>query len=229
VVVAAVLPFAAGLGYLQAWNVVFRYPFMDDATKPPNAREAAVSSLETTVELLQLARDGDSVALDRLYARYLPRLRRWAGGRLPAGARDLLETDDLVQEVLTKTVRRADQLELRSVGEFHCYLRRSLTNRLLDEVRRVRRRPEGEPLLDEPEAPGPSPIEEIIGKENLARYEAALERLRPEDREAIVARLEMSSTYAEIAGVLGRPSADAARMAVSRAIVRLAEELRRDE
>jgi RNA polymerase sigma-70 factor (ECF subfamily) len=202
---------------------------MDDKTKPPDAHRLNVSALESTVELLQLARDGNSHALDRLYGRYLPRLRRWAAGRLPPGARDLLETDDLVQEVLTRTVRRADQLELRSAGEFHCYLRRSLTNRLLDEVRRAKRRPEGEEFVDDHEDAGPSPIEELLGKEQIERYEAALERLRPEDREAIVARIEMSSTYAEIADVLGKPSADAARMAVTRAIVRLAEEIRRHE
>ncbi len=181
---------------------------------------------ESTIALLELARLGDRPALDRLCARYLPRLRRWARGRLPSAARDLLETDDVIQEVLVRTVRRVEKFEPRSIGEFHSYLRRALTNRIRDEVRRVRNVPEKAELFDEEEAPGPSPIEELIGRERLARYEAALARLKPEEREAIVARVEMGCTYQEIAESLGKPSPDAARMAVTRAIVRLAAEMR---
>jgi DNA-directed RNA polymerase specialized sigma24 family protein len=61
----------------------------------------------------------------------------------------------------------------------------------------------------------------------VERYEAALQRLRPEEREAIIARVEMERSYQEIAISLGKPSADAARMAVSRALLRLAEEMNR--
>ena len=71
-----------------------------------------------------------------------------------------------------------------------------------------------------------SPLEAAIGREEVARYEAALARLRPEDREAIVARIEMGYDYVELAEALGKPSPDAARKAVQRAVVRLAEELR---
>ena len=56
---------------------------------------------------------------------------------------------------------------------------------------------------------------------------AALGRLRPEDREAIVARVEMDFSYEEVAQALGKPSAGAARVAISRALVRLAEEMNR--
>jgi RNA polymerase sigma-70 factor (ECF subfamily) len=52
---------------------------------------------EPTVALIRRVRDGDSVARDTLLKRYLPALRRWAHGRLPASARDLSDTDDLVQ------------------------------------------------------------------------------------------------------------------------------------
>ena len=40
-----------------------------------------------------------------------------------------------------------------------------------------------------------------------------------------MARLEMAGTYEELAEVLGKPSADAARMAVGRALARLAKEM----
>ena len=66
-----------------------------------------------------------------------------------------------------------------------------------------------------------------IGQEALERYEAALARLRPEDREAIIIRVELGCPYAEVAAALGKPSAAAAHMAVSRALIRLAEEMSR--
>ena len=55
-----------------------------------------------------------------------------------------------------------------------------------------------------------------------------MERLRPEEREAIVARIELGLSHAEVAQALGKPSAAAAHMAVSRALVRLAEEMAHD-
>jgi len=69
---------------------------------------------------------------------------------------------------------------------------------------------------------GLSPLEAAIGQETVERYESALSTLTEEEREAIVARLELGLTHEEIAEALGKPSADAARMAVARAMVRLA-------
>ena len=74
-----------------------------------------------------------------------------------------------------------------------------------------------------------SPLEQAIGEEAVQRYEAALARLLPEEREVIVARVELESSYQDMAQALGKPSADAARMAVSRALLRLAEEMKRGD
>jgi RNA polymerase sigma-70 factor (ECF subfamily) len=52
-----------------------------------------------------------------------------------------------------------------------------------------------------------------------------LQRLRAEDRELIIARVELQQSYAQIAAGHGKASADAARMAVTRALMRLAEEM----
>jgi len=72
-----------------------------------------------------------------------------------------------------------------------------------------------------------SPLEEAIGREAVERYESALQRLRPEEREAIIARVEMDYNYEELAQALGKPTPDAARKAAQRALVRLAEEMKR--
>jgi DNA-directed RNA polymerase specialized sigma24 family protein len=44
-------------------------------------------------------------------------------------------------------------------------------------------------------------------------------------REAIIGRVELGLSYAELAAAMGRPSADAARMAVGRALLKLAKRL----
>ena len=100
-------------------------------------------------------------------------------------------------------------------------------NRIRDLVRQRDRRPDRvempEMLADEE----PSPLAAAIGAENQAMYEQALERLRPVDREAIINRLELQYSYEELAVMLDKPSPAAARVAVMRAMKRLAEELAR--
>ena len=76
-----------------------------------------------------------------------------------------------------------------------------------------------------PGGKAPSPLEHAIGREGMERYEAALQKLRPKDREAIVARMELQQSYEEIAVALGKTNANAARVAVTRAIARLIEQM----
>jgi RNA polymerase sigma-70 factor, ECF subfamily len=190
---------------------------------------AGQPGVDSTFDLVEQAKAGDRDALDRLFARYLPSLRRWASGRLPRWSRDLMDTDDLVQETVVRAVKRIDRFESRHEGALQAYLRQAVVNRIRDEVRRAKRSPMATPLDDNASDGSASPLETAIGAEALERYEAALARLRPEEREAIVARVEMDGSYQDVARALGKPSADAARMAVSRALLRLAEEMGRDE
>ena len=183
--------------------------------------------LSATTDLLQRARRGDQEALNDLFRRQLPPLRRWARGRLPKWTRDLRDTEDLVQETLTQTLRHVDDFEPRHEGALQAYLRQALMNRIRDEIRRVARHPTPAGLDDEDgfADAAPSPLEEAIGREAIERYEAALQRLRPEEREVIIARVELQQSYQQIAAAHGKSSPDAARMAVTRALVRLAEEM----
>ena len=193
-----------------------------DAVEPAVPRDA-----ESSVALVERARDGDDEALGRLCARYLPRLQRWAHGRLPSWARGALDTQDLAQDTLMLAVRRLKYFEPRHEGAFQAYLRQTLLNRVRDEVRRGRRRGHADPLDSAEPTRDPSPLEEAIGQETLDRYETALQRLRPQDREAIIARIEMGLEYTEVASALAKPSVAAAHMAVSRALVKLAKEMTR--
>ena len=71
--------------------------------------------------------------------------------------------------------------------------------------------------------------EAAIRQEQLDRYDAALARLSEQERALIVARVEVGLTYEEMAEALGKPSWNAARMATARALLRLAEELKRGQ
>lgn len=124
-----------------------------------------------------------------------------------------------------QTLGRLDAFEPRHEGALQAYLRQAVINRVRDEVRRVGRRPTAAPLDEDLMDRGVSPLDEAIGQQAADRYEAALQQLRPEERELIVARVEMGQGYEQIAAEQGKPSADAARMAVARALVRLAEEM----
>ena len=125
------------------------------------------------------------------------------------------------------TLGRIESFEPRWEGALQAYLRQAMLNRVRDEVRRAGRRPPAAELPADEADDAPSPLEEVLGTEAVARYEAALARLKEGDRAAIVARVEFGCTYQEIAEALARPSPDAARMAVSRALLRLAEEMSR--
>jgi len=181
----------------------------------------------STLDLLNRARLGDEDALNELFKRNQGPLRRWARGRLPRWTRDLRDTEDLVQETLAQTLKHISSFEHRHEGALQAYMRQALINRVRDEVRRVNRYPAVGALddADQQAVQAASPLEEAIGTQALERYESALRRLRPEERELIQARVEMQQSYQQIATAHGKSSADAARMAVSRALVRLAEEM----
>jgi RNA polymerase sigma-70 factor, ECF subfamily len=178
-----------------------------------------------TVDLLTRARAGDRRSVDALFERCLPPLRRWARGRLPQYARELADTHDLVQETVLHTLHRLDVFEARGPGALLAYLRQAVYNRIRDEIRRVRRRPPSTGLDDAYPDRGASPLDLAIGREDVERYEAAMKRLPSADREAIIARLELQQSYEEVAVALGKPTADAARMAVKRALARLIAEM----
>jgi RNA polymerase sigma factor (sigma-70 family) len=186
---------------------------------------SSTSSGETTLDMLARIRRGDRDSVQALFERCLPALRRWARGRLPRYARDLADTQDLVQETVLHTLHRLDSFQARHQGALQAYLRQAVVNRIRDEIRRVQRRPAPAEIEDVHADGAPSPLECAIGREGIERYEAAMQRLRVADQEAIIARIELQQSYEEVAAALGKPSANAARVAVTRALARLIEEM----
>ncbi len=183
-----------------------------------------------TGELLRRAKNGDRVALDHVMARYLPRLQRWASGRLPHRARSLLDTADLVQETLMRVLQGLDRIEVGEPGMFQAYVRQAVLNRVRDQVRWAERRSGvDEATLLELPANAPSPLDEAIGSDVLQRFEAAMASVSEQDRQLLHLRIELQFDYDEIAAMTESQSRDAARMAVRRALRRLTEEMGRDD
>jgi RNA polymerase sigma-70 factor (ECF subfamily) len=203
-----------------------RAPHLRSRTTAARDSEEAVAS--SSVSLLFRAQQGDDSAREELCARYLPRLRRWAHGRLPASARQHLDTEDLVQDTLLQTVRHLDGFTPHHERAFCAYVCQALGNRVKDAVRAANRRPSAEPLGDDHTASSASPLDEAVKQQTLDRYNAALDRLSQVERHLVLARVELGLPYAHVAELLERPSAAAARMATSRALVRLAREMSRD-
>lgn len=184
--------------------------------------------LESTAVLLDRIRSGDESARERLFARVLPALHRWAHRRLPAAARDLADTADVVQVTVGRALARLDHFDHRGEGAFLGYLRQILLNVIRDEHRRASRRPSAGPLDETMADPAPSLLERTVSRDRLDRYERALAALDAESREAVLLRVEFGYSHAEVARALGKPSADAARMTVARAMLAVARVMGKD-
>lgn len=181
---------------------------------------------ESTITILERARGGDTRATVVLLERTVAPLRRWARGLLPGYARANADTEDVVQDVVLRALAGIKRFEHRTVDALQHYLRESVRNRIRDEIRKVSRRGIAEELPADLAQPGETPLEQLILHEGSERYLEALRQLKPGDRIAIIYRLEHGFGYDEIARRLDKPSPDAARMSVARAMKRLAAELK---
>jgi RNA polymerase sigma factor (sigma-70 family) len=160
------------------------------------------SAPTTSIQLLALAKAGDSDALDALIRRYLPRLRRWARGRLPTAARGMLDTEDIVMETAMKAARCLPKLQLEAEGALQAWLRGVLANRFKELYRGYPAGKIPEDLASDMPAIAASPLESAIGAEAVARYDTALQALAEDDRLAIILRIELCLGYDEIAVAL---------------------------
>ena len=205
----------------------------DSRDSPPRSLKASSRRVfgllaSTSLRLLRAAQQGRNSAADALFGRLLPSMTRWARGQLPRWARARMDTDDLVQEAFGAFFRRIEQVEPRRRGAIRTYLRQSIRHRIRDEIRRAGK--VEVPMSEEAEwaADGKSPYSHALSAENLRRYRVALGRLSTDEQQLIVGRVELDYSYDQLALATGRPSRDAARMAVRRALLRLAVEMDAD-
>jgi RNA polymerase sigma-70 factor (ECF subfamily) len=197
-----------------------------------------MSEPTSTLALLQRVQTGDKDALNELYHRYLMRVLAAVRARLGAELRAKLESWDVVQDALLASLKNVESFHQTSEGAFLHWLATVVENRIrdhLDHFRAAKRdhrlevpleggRSAGSSVpLDIPEgACAPTPSQVLTLSEDLARLEAAMDRLPAESRELIVAVKIEGRTYDETARPLGK-SPDAVRMQVQRALRALAK------
>ncbi len=179
-------------------------------------------ALDSTLTLVMRARQGDRAALELIAERYQAALTRFAHGRVPSSARGLVDTCDIVQMAVVRTLGRLDTIDASLRGSLLAYLRCAVLNQIRDEIRRAQRRPHPGGLSPELPSLDRDPLDNVISHETIERYDAALAQLPSDQQEAFIMRIEMDCGYREIAEALGRTSAESARMLVRRAIQTLA-------
>ena len=175
--------------------------------------------------LLERVRRGSRSALGALLTRHASWLRGWARGRLPAWARDGLDTSDIVQDALHRTLERLSNLRSAHAKALRVYLRRAVQNRIGDQLRRAMLRrsvvlPSEALLLSEEGAPQ---LRQVLDDQAWERYLAGLKQLTPLHRRLVAGRIECGYSFRQLALLERLSSPDAARMAFRRALVRLSK------
>ena len=176
-----------------------------------------------TQVLFHQAKDGDGDAMERLYGRIIPRLQRFAQGRVPRAARRISDTQEVVQEIVCKSLDRMEDFVPQNEGALMRYLRKAVMNRIRDLGRR-KVRDQG---LDESPAvcsPELSPVEAAAGKETYQLYEQAREELPDDQKQAVTMHIELGYNHHELGKALDR-SSEAARKVLARGLKNLASRM----
>lgn len=166
-------------------------------------------SLSDEKTLISIAQSGDLAAFDQLVLRYQDMLYQHVFGIL--GERFIAE--DITQEAFIKAYRGMPRFR---GGSFRAWLLRIATNACYDELRRDRRRVQGEDWavnddgeeiepLDSLDNPGPSLEERVERGEVRRALEQALLRLPAEYRATAIIVDILGFDYAEAAQSLGVP------------------------
>src|SRR5215831_7988373 len=197
---------------------------------------------DATARLLEQARAGDQAALNELFARHRPRLRRMVELRLDRRLQARIDASDVIQEAYVEAVTRLDEYLREPTYPLFLWLRLLVGERLL----MLHRRHLGTQMRDAgleislyrgalPAASSAalaaqllgqhtSPTQAAVRAERLLRLQEALNSLDPLDREILSLRHFEELTRAEIADVLDIQEGAAAKRHI-RALKRLKQVL----
>jgi RNA polymerase sigma-70 factor (ECF subfamily) len=177
-------------------------------------------------ELIRRAQEGSPEALNALYERAAGRLLAYVRLRLGRELRARLESRDIVQAAMVKSLEHLHELKGDSTGSLMGWLARIAEHEIRDRAdyhQRQRRAAVREAPLDEEVAVPAltrSALSRVILDEQAERLEAALESLSRPHRDVILLRKFEELSFAEIARRLGK-SEDACRMLLARAMTAL--------
>jgi RNA polymerase sigma-70 factor (ECF subfamily) len=193
---------------------------------------------QRTRHLVELAKEGDRAALEKLSQTYSERVQRIVRMRMGKELRSKLQSMDIVQDALICAIRGLDRFTYTNEGDFTRWLSRITENQLrdnLDKLHADKRDMRREKPLNSNKGDGQQshmqPIEPIYTvtpsvviekKEQLDRLELAMDTLKQEYKDVIVLTKIEGLSYKEAADRLGK-SPDAVRMLLCRAMAALSE------
>lgn len=199
-----------------------------------SAAPADASAAGDEARWVRDARAGDRAAFERLFDRFLPRVRLMAAFGLGARMRSRIEVDDAVQEVFAEAWRAIGSFDPDRDGSFLGWLREIARHRFLAladrELGREKRDPRRESRLPEdtaaaaqlPPATVTSPTGACLRAEAIDTLQRALSRLSDDHRRVILLRCIEERPAAEVAREMGRTE-NAASVLLFRALARLRE------
>lgn len=183
------------------------------------------------------ARRGEPRAVDSLFARNLPPLVAFIRARAGKAIAARESAVDIAQSVFREVLEDVDRIELKGEGAFRNWLFMQATRKVLDRAKfhaRDRRDaakeiaiPEVGPAADallECYASIATPSRHAAAKEELARFEAAVQELPDAQRDAVTMSRLMGLSYEQIAQQMGATES-AVRGLVARGLAALSSHL----
>jgi RNA polymerase sigma-70 factor (ECF subfamily) len=180
----------------------------------------------SSTDLLRRAKQGSDDALNLLYEQCAGRLLAYIRLRLGRELRSKLESRDILQATLLKSLTHLHELEGEEKASLMAWLARIAEHEIRDRAdyhQRQRRDAAREVAIEEDSpiaAAARSALSQVILDEQARQLEAALETLTPAHRDVILLRKFEELTFPEIAKRLGK-SEDACRMLFARAMTSL--------
>jgi RNA polymerase sigma-70 factor (ECF subfamily) len=177
-------------------------------------------------ELIRRAQAGSSEALNALYERCAGRLLAYVRLRLGRDLRARLESRDILQAAMVKSLEHLHELKAENTGSLMGWLARIADNEIRDRAdyhQRQRRDAARETPIDDAvpiAAITRSALSRIILDERAQQLEQAIDALSPAHREVILLRKFEELSFPDIARRLEK-SEDTCRMLLARAMTAL--------
>lgn len=183
------------------------------------------------------ARRGEPRAVDTLFARNLPPLVAFIRARAGKAIAARESAVDIAQSVFREVLQDADRIELQGEDAFRNWLFMQATRKVLDRAKFLHReRRDVSREVEIPEA-GPAadallacyaeiatPSRHAAAREELARFEAAVQQLPENQRDAVTMSRLMGLSYPQVAEQMGITEA-AVRGLVARGLAALSSSI----
>jgi len=196
---------------------------------------AGSAEVEDTLYLVARAQGGDDPCLDRLFARYYPRVREIVRRRLGKRLRVHLDSGDIVQSAFLRAAECIGRFEMRDESSFARWLSRLVENQITNaaDYHFAQKRRPATSDADECDiahiaaSTRNDPLAGAAAREEARLIEECVAGLPENYRELVVMRNYLDYSWKEIAEETGRPSEDAARMMYAKALSKLSRAVNR--